>query len=345
MADEAAPALTEYAELHGCSCKVGQGDLEALLAEAGLDGDQPGLLFGVGEDAAARSLGDGRALVSTVDVFTPIIDDPADFGRVAAVNAASDAFATGAVDDLTCLAVLGLPRELTDVAADVLSGMVDALAEMDGVVAGGHTILNPWPLAGGAVTATAAEDDLLTTDGASPGDRLYLTKPLGSQPAMGALRVRDGEFAATVQEAVANDVAAIGREAFDWMVTPNRAAALAARPLASAATDVTGFGPLGEAATLAANSGVGVELTHLPVVEDTLALSTLFGYGLEVGESAETSGGLLAAVPEEQAGSLEAALDEAGVFHREVGRVTDGEGARLVDPSIEEIPIGTAESR
>jgi selenide,water dikinase len=339
---EDGPALTEYAELHGCSCKVGQGDLEALLAEAGLDAEQPGLLFGVGEDAAARSLGGGRALVSTVDVFTPIVDDPADFGRVAAVNAASDAFATGAVDDLSCLAVLGLPREITDVAAEILSGMVDALAGMDGVIAGGHTILNPWPLAGGAVTATAPQDLLLRTDGARPRDRLYLTKPLGTQPAMGALRVRDGEFAGTVREAIDDDVEAVGREALDWMMTPNRDAALAVRSLASAATDVTGFGPLGEASTLARNSDVGVELTHLPVIEGTVALSELFGYGLEVAESAETSGGLLVAVPPERADGLEAALGDAGVFYRAVGRVTEGGGARLVEPTIEAVPLGTA---
>lgn len=343
--DADGPALTEYAELHGCSCKVGQGDLESLLAAAGLDADQPGLLFGVGEDAAARSLGDGRALVSTVDVFTPIVDDPADFGRVAAVNAASDAFATGAVDDLSCLAVLGLPREITDVAAEILSGMVDALATMDGVVAGGHTILNPWPLAGGAVTATAPEDALLTTAGAEPGDRLYLTKPLGTQPAMGALRVRDGEFAETVRGAVEADVVAVGREALDWMVTPNRDAALAVRSLASAATDVTGFGPLGEARTLARNSGVGVELTRLPVIEGTVALSELFGYGLAVGESAETSGGLLVAVPDGRSADLVAALDDDGVFHREVGRITDGEGVRLDEPTVEPVPLGTAPSR
>jgi selenide,water dikinase len=338
----ATSALTEYAELHGCSCKVGQADLESLLAEAGLDADQPGLLFGVGEDAAAQPLGDDRALVSTVDVFTPIVDDPTDFGRVAAVNAASDAFATGAVDDLTCLAVLGLPRELTDVAAEILGGMVDALAGMDGVVAGGHTILNPWPLAGGAVTATASRDRLLTTGGARPGDRLYLTKPLGTQPAMGALRVRDGEFAETVQGATAAAVESVGDEALAWMLTPNRDATVAVRGLASAATDVTGFGPPGEASTLARRSGVGVELSHLPVIAGTPELSRLFGYGLEAGESAETSGGLLAAVPDDRADALEAALVDADVFHREVGRVTDGEGVRLDAPALERIELGTA---
>jgi selenide,water dikinase len=345
------PKLTEHAELHGCSCKVGQGDLQALLADVGLgddaaDSDAPrsgiagereGLLFGVGEDAAAMPLGEDRALVSTVDVFTPIVDDPYEFGRVAACNAASDAFATGAVDDVGCLVVLGLPRELTDVAADVLAGVIDVMDAVDGVVAGGHTILNPWPLAGGAVTATAPRDGLLTTAGAAPGDRLYLTKPLGTQPAMGALRVQDGEFADTVRGAVDRPVDEIGAEALGWMTTPNRDAARAVRRVASAATDVTGFGPLGEARTMARNGGVGIELDRLPVIEGTPDLSRLFGYGLADGESAETSGGLLVAVSDDRADDLGAALAEAGVFHREVGRVTDGGGARLVDPELEPV--------
>jgi len=216
--------------------------------------------------------------------------------------------------------------------------MADALAEVGGTVAGGHTTLNPWPLAGGAVTATAHPDHLLTTRGAEPGDRLYLTKPLGTQPAMGALRVRDGEFAATVRDAVDRPVEEIGDEALAWMTTHNRDAARVAREFAAAATDVTGFGLLGEARVLAENSGVGVGITCLPAIDGTPDLSRLFGYGLADGESAETSGGLLLAVPGSRAGDLEAALSDADVFNRAIGRITDGSGARLVDPTVEEVP-------
>jgi len=329
------PRLTEYAELHGCSCKVGQGDLDEVLAEAGLDGRDGDLLFGVGEDAAARRLREDLALVQTVDFFTPIADDPYDFGRVAACNAASDAFATGATANVSCLVVLALPRALADVAPSILAGMVDALAAVDGVVAGGHTTLNPWPVAGGAVTATARPGQLLTTRDARAGDRLYLTKPLGTQPAMGALRVRDEAFVGTVQDAVDRPVEEIGAETLDWMTTPNRDAARVVREHATAATDVTGFGLLGEARVLAENSAVGVEISGLPVIEGTAALSGLFGYGLEDGESAETSGGLLAAVPPGRVEAFESELASSGVFHREVGRTTDGEGARLDDPGIE----------
>lgn len=336
MADNS-PALTKYAELHGCSCKVGQGELEALLAEASLQEPHDDLIFGVGEDAAARRLTDSLALVSTIDFLTPIVDDPYDFGRVAACNAASDAFATGAIDNLSGLVALGLPRELTDCAGAILAGIVDALEAVDGVVAGGHTVLNPWPFAGAAITATAAPDTLLTTTGAEPGDRLYLTKPLGTQPAMGALRVSSGEFTETVHEATSMEIEELGAEALAWMTTPNRAAAVVARKYASTATDVTGFGLRGQSRLIAERSDVGLEIARLPIIEGTLELSRLFGYGLESGESAETSGGLLLTVPDEAVPDFTAEMDDAAVMYREIGRVTDGSGVSLDDPIIEEV--------
>lgn len=339
--ETAAPALTEHAELHGCSCKVGQGELDDLLSEAGLFADQEGLLFGVGEDAAAMPVTDGTALVSTIDFFTPVVDSPYDFGRIAACNAASDSFAKGAIDRLSALVVLGLPRDLTDAAEGVLRGIVDAIEGVEGVVAGGHTVLNPWPLAGCAITALASRDALMTTQTADPGDRLYLTKPLGTQPAMGAVRVREGEFGEEVRAAAPRSIGTIGHEAIEWMTTPNRAAAAAARDAGvTVATDVTGFGLLGQARVLADRSDVGIRLTDLPIIAGTGELSRLFGYGLDDGMSAETSGGLLLAVPPERRQTLEAALADHDVFYREVGYVTDGTDATLEEPTIENVDRG-----
>ncbi|GGK73753.1 selenide, water dikinase SelD [Haloarcula sebkhae] len=335
--DDETTRLTEYTELHGCSCKVGQSELDSLLADAGLSGESDALLFGIGEDAAARKLTDDLALVSTVDFFTPILDDPYDFGRIAACNAASDAFATGAVENVDCLVVLGLPRELTESAAPILAGMADALDAMDGVIAGGHTIMSPWPFAGGAISATSRPDALLTSQGASAGDRLYLTKPLGTQPAMGATRVTDNQFVETVTDATERPLDQIESEAIAWMTTPNRDAALACREHATAATDITGFGLAGQSRVVAARSNVGIELTYLPVIAGTPALSTLFGYGLTEGESAETSGGLFVSVPPASADAVESAFDNAGVFYRAVGRVTAGRGVTIDDPAIEEV--------
>jgi selenide,water dikinase len=330
--------LTEYADLHGCSCKLGQSDLQGLLSEVGLDADQDELIFGVGEDAGARKVTDDLAVVSTIDFFTPIIDDPHEYGRVAVTNAASDAYAKGATEALSFMVVLGLPKELTQYASAVLSGIADAVDAMDGVIVGGHTIISPWPIAGAAVNAVATPDSLVTTQNAAPGDRLYLTKPLGTQPAMGALRVMDGEFGEQIRGATDRDVETIGREALEWMGTPNRDAALAfeAAPVTSA-TDITGFGLRGQSEQVAANSGVGFEISHIPVIAGTAPLSELFGYGLLDGDSAETSGGLLMSVAPDGTDALETALDERDVFYREVGRVTEGSGVTLADPTIEEV--------
>lgn len=330
--------LTDYAELHGCSCKVGQTEIEDLLSTAGADDPAPELLFGVGEDAAARRLDDETALVQTIDFFTPVVDDPYEFGRIAACNAASDAFATGATANLSCLVVLGVPRGLTDAAASILAGMTAMLEEMDGVVAGGHTVRNPWPLAGGAITATAPPDDLLSMTGATPGDVLYLTKPLGTQAATGALRVRDGEFAETVERATERPIADIGADAVEWMTTPNAPAAVVAREYATAATDVTGFGLAGQARTFADRADVGVDLTDAPVIGGTPALSALFGYGLEDGESAETSGGLLLSVPASETETFEDTLAAEGVFHSCVGRVTAGTDVDTSSFTLDPVP-------
>jgi selenide,water dikinase len=338
MAEESpAPALTAHTGRFGCNCKLAQGDLEALLAEARLEEAGGDLLFGVGEDAAARRLGPDLALVQTVDFLTPIVDDPYDFGRVAACNAASDAFATGATENLGCLVTLGLPQKLRDVGTAVLAGMRDSLREMDGRVVGGHTTINPWPLAGGAVTATASPEALLPCAGAEPGDHLLLTKPLGTQPAMAATRVARTDAAEAVRAATTRAIDAIAADAVRWMTTPNRAGATAARGLASAATDVTGFGLRAQVRALAAGAGGGADVTAVPVIRDTPALADLFEYGLATGESAETSGGLLLAVPSERVDDLRAALRDRDVFHRRIGRLVAEEGVSFAGADLEPV--------
>ena len=220
----------------------------------------------------------------------------------------------------------------------MIDRIVDAVEGMEGVVVGGHTVINPWPLAGAAVNAVASPDSPVTTQDASPGDQLYLTKPLGTQPAMGALRVKDGEFGEQVREAADRDIDAIGADALEWMGTPNRAAAktFEAAPV-TAATDITGFGLRGQSKQVAQNSGVRFEIDHIPVIEGTAPLSRMFGYGLLDGDSAETSGGLLMSVEPGGADDLEDELDSRDVFYRNVGRVVEGEGVIIEDPTIEEV--------
>jgi selenide,water dikinase len=238
--------LTQYARGGGCSCKIPPGELEAVLAAfSSLDGDSGReLLIGLehGDDAAVVRLDGDRALVSTVDFFAPVVDDPYDFGRIAAANALSDVYAVGG-EPLVALNLLGWPRELLsmDLAHEVLRGGLDVARQAGCAVAGGHSIDDAEPKYGMAVTGLADPAALLRLDAARPGLPLSLSKPLG----VGVLNSRHKATGEVFPEAVAS------------MTTLNRDASRAARAAgARAATDVTGFGLLGHLFKLARASGV-----------------------------------------------------------------------------------------
>src|SRR5262249_5106681 len=211
-------------------CKISPGDLGKVLAQLPPIVD-PNVLVGIAtnDDAAVYRFGD-QALVATVDYFTPIVDDPYDFGRIAAANALSDVYAMGA-RPLFALAICGFPRDqlASGVLGQILRGGADKAAEAGVPVVGGHSIDDAEPKYGLAVTGLVQPDRIVRNVGARPGDRLFLTKPLG---------------AGIVSTAVKRGLAEPGlvKRAVDVMATLNRAAAeamLSAGP--SAATDVTGF--------------------------------------------------------------------------------------------------------
>ncbi|MCZ6740434.1 MAG: selenide, water dikinase SelD, partial [Actinobacteria bacterium] len=142
----------------------------------------PDLLIGIGtnDDAGVYALGDGRALVQTVDIFTPVVDQATDWGRIAAANALSDIYAMGATP-LTALQYLGWPRDVLpfDLASEVMRGGMDVMEEAGCTVVGGHSIDSPEPTYGFAVTGVADSDRLVSNSGGQPEDVLILTKPLG----------------------------------------------------------------------------------------------------------------------------------------------------------------------
>jgi selenide,water dikinase len=239
--------LTQYAHGGGCACKIPPGELEAVVA--GLLGDGrpagPGeLLVGLddGDDAAVVRLESGTAIVATADFFTPVVDDAYDWGRIAAANALSDVYAMGGVP-VVAVNLLAWPRDLLPLtlAAEVLRGGLDVAREAGCHVAGGHSVDDPEPKYGMAVTGLADPDRLLRNDAGRPGLPLSLTKPLG----IGVLNSRHKATGERFPHAVAA------------MTTLNRDAAEAALAAGiSAATDVTGFGLLGHAYKLARASGV-----------------------------------------------------------------------------------------
>jgi selenide,water dikinase len=235
-----APRLTSLSPGAGCACKLPLAKLEALFAmldDAPAMGPAAGdLLIGAaeGDDAAVLRLDDDRALVLTTDFFTPIVDDPGDWGRIAAANALSDVYAMGG-RPLFAVNLAAWPGEGLDLAilGQVMRGGAEVAAEAGCFLAGGHTIDDPVPKYGLAVTGLADPARLMTIDRAAPGDRLILTKAIGTGVVATALK-RDAAPPAVVTAAVAS------------MRLLNLGASQAAlKAGVRAATDVTGFGLLG----------------------------------------------------------------------------------------------------
>ncbi|MGW4822172.1 selenide, water dikinase SelD [Streptomyces sp. NPDC004227] len=257
--------LTQFAHGGGCACKIPPGELEDVLGGLPMvppaAGDTP-LLVGLatGDDAAVVTLPDrggaAQAVVSTADFFTPVVDDPCDWGRIAAANALSDVYAMGGRPVLA-VNLLAWPRDVLpfELAREVLRGGLEVAAEAGCHVGGGHSVDDPEPKYGMAVTGLADPARLLRNDAGRPGLPLTLTKPLG----LGVLNNRHKATGERFQQAVATMVA-LNRDAC--------AAALAAG--ASCATDVTGFGLLGHLHKLARASDV-------TAVIDTAAVPYLDG--------------------------------------------------------------------
>jgi selenide,water dikinase len=238
--------LTQYAHGGGCACKIPPGELEAVVA--GLTGvvtDPAGeLLVGLddGDDAAAVRIAGGTALIATTDFFTPVVDDPFDWGRIAAANALSDVYAMGG-RPVVALNLLCWPRDVLpmELAAEVLRGGLEVASGAGCHVAGGHSVDDPEPKYGMAVTGLADPDRLLRNDSGRAVVPLSLTKPLG----IGVLNSRHKATGEVFPHAV------------EAMATLNRDAAVAALAAGIvAATDVTGFGLLGHTYKLARASGV-----------------------------------------------------------------------------------------
>ena len=299
------------------------------------------LLVGLGaaDDAAVYRLAPDLAIVETVDFFPPVVDDPWTWGAVAAVNAMSDVYAMGG-EVLFALAVAGFPREMAkEIIAEVFRGGRDKVAEAGGVIAGGHTVVDAEPKYGLCVTGRVHPDQILIKGGLRPGDRVFLSKALGT---------------GVVTTAAKNGVAGAERlaGAVASMLRLNRVAAAVARESgAKGATDITGFGFLGHAGEMVKASGAGLEIesSRLPVLPGARELAeagqfsggmtrnrryveSTFGAALTIAPSvpaylasllteSETSGGLLFSVAPDRAGSVAGAFKRRGEECWEIGVV------------------------
>ena len=341
------PRLTSLSPGAGCACKLPLAKLEAVFASMGrIEPASGDLLVGAleGDDAAVLRLDGDRALVLTTDFFTPIVDDPEDWGAIAAANALSDVYAMGGrpllAVNLAAWPGDGLPLEML---GTVLRGGAKIAAAAGCLVAGGHTIDDPVPKYGMAVVGMADPERLITIDRAAPGDRLILTKPLGT-----------GVVATAAKRAtVPGDVL---RAAVDSMTLLNAGASEAALAAGvRAGTDVTGFGLLGHLHRMLAASGAAAQIDagRVPLLPGAaeLAAEGFVSGGTRANiarmsdvvtvadpvapevivllHDAQTSGGLLLAAPPAAAGPLLADLTGRGLAAALVGEVVAGEPGRI----------------
>ncbi|CAE6925422.1 MULTISPECIES: selenide, water dikinase SelD [Pseudomonas] len=305
--------LTQYSHGAGCGCKISPKVLDVILAGSGAQNLDPNLWVGNAsrDDAAVYGIDGERGVVSTTDFFMPIVDDPYDFGRIAATNAISDIYAMGG-DPLMAIAILGWPVNVLapEVAREVIRGGRAVCDEAGITLAGGHSIDAPEPIFGLAVTGLVEKRYMKRNDTATLGCKLYLTKPLG----IGILTT--AEKKAKLREA---DIGL----ARDWMCTLNKAGSHFGKLAGvTAMTDVTGFGLLGHLLEIAEGSGLTaeVEYARVPRIESVEyyldqgcipggTLRNFDSYGEKIAPLPElhklllcdpqTSGGLLVAVTPE----------------------------------------------
>jgi len=327
--------LTEYSHGAGCGCKISPKDLEVILKSSLNIAPDERLLVGNNsrDDAAVYDMGDGTGTISTTDFFMPIVDDPLQFGRIAAANAISDIYAMGGTP-IMAIAILGWPISTLppQVAQAVIDGGRQACADAGIPLAGGHSIDTPEPIFGLAVTGTVLLEHLKQNNTATPGDNLYLTKPLG----IGVLTTAQKQ---KILKPEHQGIAPL------QMCTLNKIGSrIATLPGVTALTDVTGFGFLGHLLEICEGSNVQAEIKfrNVPLIPEATAylqqgaipggtLRNFDSYGHKVSELTEaqklilcdpqTSGGLLVAVSPDSETSFHQLTREEGLELSCIGKL------------------------
>jgi selenide,water dikinase len=332
--------LTDLASCGGCAAKYSAARLEQLL-RGFLPIQEENLLVGLApaDDAAVYRLDEERALIFTLDFFPPVVDDPGDYGAIAATNALNDVFAMGGTP-LLALSIAAFPEELPlEMLGEIFAAADAQVRAAGGLLAGGHTIRDAEPKYGLAVVGTVHPDAIWPKNGARAGDILLITKPLGTGLIMTGHKKR---LAGTMQL----------ERAVHWMRTLNKDAADVLRGIGpNAVTDVTGFGLFGHAHEMAERSSVRITLEseRFPAIDGALDLARkgvrtsgdprnrdfagahVSTDGLNetleaLGYDPQTAGGLLVSVPAERGVALEAEFTARRLFIRRIGRVEEGAG-------------------
>ena len=332
--------LTSLSSKGGCGCKIGPADLQEVLRTLPSSISDPNLLVGLdtSDDAGVYRLNDTTAIVQTLDFFTPIVNDPYDFGQVAATNAISDVYAMGGTP-ITALNIVAFPISTLDkgILGEILRGAQDKLKEAGVTLVGGHSIDDKEPKFGLAVTGLVHPDKIKTNADAKVGDKLVLTKPIGVGICTTSLKnglLSDEEITQVTKV----------------MTTLNKTTAeVMANYDAHAVTDITGFGLLGHASEIAKASDVGIQIYYnqvpiLPRVKELAIAGSVPGgtknnfahvadvvtYSDSLDQidrwilcDAVTSGGLLISIAADEVNSFVKELHEKGVNVQIIGEVTE----------------------
>ena len=336
--------LTQFSHGSGCGCKVAPAVLEEILKDTGSSFISPNLLVGneTKDDAAVYDMGNGTALISTVDFFTPIVDDAFSYGKIAAANALSDVYAMGG-KPFMAIAILGFPVEKlgAEVAQQIIAGAKAICAEAGVSLAGGHTIDSPEPFFGLSVNGFVEVKNLKKNSTAQVDDVLYLTKPLGT----GVLATALKRGLLTVEEI---------KPAVNSMCSLNTLGeGLGKCAFVHALTDVTGFGLIGHLVEMCEGAGVSAEIEYgkVPLMDGVKELTAKFIYADNTmrnwksyeskvqgitGESLltlcdpQTSGGLLIAVDSEKETELLKITLPANTILYRIGKIITKQEAKII---------------
>ncbi|MEZ4721172.1 MAG: selenide, water dikinase SelD [Flavobacteriales bacterium] len=339
--------LTQYSHGSGCGCKIAPADLNDILSKAG----QAAISFenllvgnGTNDDAAVMHIGNSECIISTTDFFTPIVDNPYDFGQIASANALSDVYAMGG-KPLMAVAILGWPIETlgNELAAEVIKG---ARAQCDSAgipLAGGHSIDSKEPFFGLAVTGLVKEANLKRNNTAEEGDLIYITKPIGNGILSTAMK-RGLLDSKSISMAVnqMSTLNSVGGEFGSWSEV-------------TAMTDITGFGLLGHLIEMCDGSGLSARINwiDIPMIDESILsplvqkfvmpdntmrnfkayspkCSKLSAQQLQILCDPQTNGGLLIAVKPSARGKMEMELTQQGLYNKPIGQFEKSEELTVI---------------
>ena len=331
--------LTKQVKIYGWSCKLGANQLDELLEKTGLKGFI--------EDAAIVPVPNSDMVqVKSIDIFTPLVDEPEIMGEISACNVTNDIFAMNVPEVSGMLVFLAINKNTPMyIAEGILRGINRFMEQkINSKVVGGHTIYSEWPLIGGEASGFVDKNKLIRKHGVKKGDKLLLTKPIGLQPIMAAYRLQK-DFPDMLEEFSSNELNKSIELAINLMTTSNQGVVKTIYTFDDfsfihAMTDVTGFGLSGHLKEMLQNSGLSAVIDTIPSIKFSKKLSEEYGYAFNECLCSETAGGMLLAIDPTKVEDFSNALSSSGITNWTVGTIDNKEDELVrISKKVEQIEI------